>query len=114
ANRNVGSLRAGYFPVADHQRRDMAAVHIFETPIAVHANDDEGGVFFADMLLAEEAVDGAHDVTQRHASEKMRIDHTLQSRGQQGRGNSLPTDISNHRREFIVGFDSIVEIAADL
>ena len=70
---------------ADQQRRNVAAVYVFEFAVAAQAGDDHGRVFFTDALAGEEAIGGIDNLRQRHARDELRIDHALQSRGEQRR-----------------------------
>src|SRR5947209_20462678 len=92
----------------------MSAIHILQFPVAADTSDDHGRVFFSDMLMGKESVDGGHNLRQRHAGSELRKNHALKSRSQQGGRNALAADSGQYYGESVFGIDRIVEVASDL
>jgi hypothetical protein len=97
----------------NQERRHMTAIHVFEFASATDAGDYNSGVFFAEVLLGEEAIYGRDNVSQRHLRNQVGIDHALQSRREQGGRDSLTADIGYYYGKVIGRTRSIEEVSTD-
>ena len=62
----------------DQKRRNVSAINIFQLSVWPDPGNDDGRVLLTDVLLREEAIDGGHDLRERHTRGELRINHALQ------------------------------------
>src|SRR5689334_648028 len=76
-DRQIPVFWSTHLMIGDPQRRNVSAIHVLEYPIPVDTGNDHCRVFLSNMLLREEAIDGAHNFSKWHAGEQMRVHHPL-------------------------------------